>query len=111
MRSFFAVLLLCLVPALAHAETCIASVYSTRDHDQNGTKTASGIPLNDRIASMAHKTRPLRSYATVTNLRSGKAVPLLVSDRGPYITGRCVDLSRAAAVRLGCNGLCFVSVH
>ncbi len=95
-------------PALA--ENCIASVYGTKDHDQNGTRTASGIPLNDRVATMAHKSLPLRSYADVTNTRTGKTLPLLVTDRGPHVAGRCVDLSHAAAILLGCNGLCPVTV-
>lgn len=105
-----ATLLLCLcVPA--HAETCIASVYGTEDHDQNGTRTASGIPLNDRVATMAHNSLPLRSYAQVTNHDTGKSLPLLVTDRGPHKPGRCVDLSHAAAILLGCKGLCPVSVE
>ena len=114
MRPLLAALMLCVLmpglqPGMA-AETCIASVYGTRDHDQNGTKTASGIPLNDGRPSMAHKSRPLRSAAQVTNLRTGRTALLPVTDRGPYINGRCVDLSHAAAVLLGCHGLCPVRV-
>ena len=134
MRSFLAALLLCLMagaspvtaemgnatpPWARHApavvkfngpEVCIASVYGTKDHDQNGTKTASGIPLNDRVPSMAHKSRPLRSDVVVINLQNGRALTLKVTDRGPHVKGRCVDLSLAAAILLGCKGLCPVRV-
>lgn len=112
MRSFLAALPLCLlISTAAIAETCIASVYGVHDKDQTGTETASGIPLRDGGATMAHRTRPLRSYADVTNLRNGKMIPLLVTDRGPFIAGRCVDLSHAAAILLGCRGLCPVKVQ
>jgi rare lipoprotein A len=94
----------------AQAEYCQASVYSTKDTDQNGTQTASGIPLNDRVASIAHNTLPLRSRATITNLKNGRARTFLVTDRGPHVAGRCVDLSHAAAILLGCDGLCPVRV-
>lgn len=110
MRLLFAMILLGLsVPA--QAEMCIASVYGTKDRDQNGTRTASGIPLNDRVATMAHNTLPLRSYAQVINRHNGKSLPLLVTDRGPHVHGRCVDLSHAAAILLGCDGLCPVTVQ
>ena len=100
---------LCLMAGAAHAETCIASVYSTRDHDQNGTRTASGIPLNDKHPSMAHRTLPLRSYATVTH--GNRSLTMQITDRGPYKKRRCVDLSMAAARMLKCGGLCKVSVE
>lgn len=95
----------------AQAERCIASVYGTKDHDQNGTQTASGIPLNDNLPTIAHKTRPLRKTARVTNLANGRAADFKVTDRGPYIAGRCVDLSHAAAREIGCDGLCPVTVE
>lgn len=110
MRIFIAALMLC-VCTVAHAEDCIASVYGTKDHDQNGTKTASGIPLDDGVASIAHKTRKLKSWAWVKHRRTGERQRFLVTDRGPYIAGRCVDLSHAAAILLGCDGLCPVSVE
>lgn len=111
MRPLLVGLALVLGSLPAQAERCIASVYSTEDHDQNGTRTASGIPLNNRVATVAHKSLPLRSFANVTNLRNGKTLSLRVTDRGPYVRGRCVDLSVAAAVLLGCAGLCPVMVQ
>lgn len=109
---FLAAIFVCLILVPAEAmETCTASVYSTQDHDQNGTKTASGIPLNDAIPSIAHKTLPLKSRAWVVNLKTGQGYSFLVTDRGPYIAGRCVDLSVKAARLIGCDGLCSVEVR
>lgn len=111
MRSLIAALIYCLLASSAQAETCIASVYGTKDHDQNGTQTASGIPLNDSLPSIAHKTLPLKSRAWVVNLKTGQGHAFLVTDRGPFVAGRCVDLSHKAAELIGCDGLCRVSVH
>ena len=51
--------------------------------------------------SAAHKTLPLPSFARVTNLANGKSVVVRVNDRGPFHDGRVIDLSYAAAVKLG----------
>lgn len=90
---------------------CEASIYTTKDKDQNGNRTASGIPLVDTVPSMAHKTLPLRSRAVVTNLRNGKALVVPVTDRGPFVPGRCVDLSAQAAKELGISGIGKVRVE
>lgn len=111
MRSLIAALLLWNLCSPALGETCIASVYGTKDRDQNGTNTASGIPLNDGIASMAHNTWPLKTFAWVTNLDNGQSRRILVTDRGPHKAGRCVDFSVKAAKDIGCGGLCRVSVR
>lgn len=108
---FAAIVVLILLAPPARSETCIASVYGTGDRDQNGTKTASGIRLANSVPSMAHKALPLRSRARVTNLRSGASIVLPVTDRGPFVRGRCVDLSHAAASALGISGLGRVSVE
>jgi rare lipoprotein A len=49
----------------------------------------------------AHKTLPLGSKAKVTNLKNGKSVEVEINDRGPYVEGRIIDLSKAAARALG----------
>lgn len=92
---------LCLAASLAKAETCLASVYGTRDKDQNGSSTASGIPLVDSRATVAHKTYRLRGWLRITNRKTGKVIVAQNIDRGPYVVGRCVDLSQEAAKRLG----------
>ncbi len=52
----------------------------------------------------AHKTLPLGSRVLVTDLRTGRAVEVRINDRGPHLKGRIIDLSRAAARRLGFAG-------
>lgn len=112
MKYALAAVVLFALSGTAHAEQCIASVYGTKDHDQNGTRTASGIPLKDSVASIAHKTLPLKSRAWVVNRRTGQGDCFPVTDRGPYFGDRCVDLSQKAARKIGCpvNGLCEVTV-
>jgi rare lipoprotein A len=75
-----------------------------------GTKTASGIPLDDNAMTAAHKSLPFGSKVKVTNKKSGDAVTVTITDRGPYVKGRCIDLSKAGASALGFAGLVPVSV-
>jgi rare lipoprotein A len=67
----------------------------------SGRKTASGERFNQHALTAAHKRLPLGTKATVINLRNGKAVQVEINDRGPYVRGRIIDLSAAAAERLG----------
>lgn len=67
----------------------------------HGRKTASGERFNQHALTAAHKRLPLGTKATVTNLANGKAVQVEINDRGPYVRGRILDLSSAAAERLG----------
>jgi peptidoglycan lytic transglycosylase len=92
------------------AEDCVASVYTVGDSSQPGTKTASGIPLNDNAMTAAHKSLPFGSKVRVTNKKNGHAVTVTITDRGPYVKGRCIDLSKAGAGALGFAGLAPVSV-
>ncbi len=92
------------------AEDCVASVYAVGDSSQPGTKTASGIPLNDNDMTAAHKSLPFGSKVKVTNKKNGNAVTVTITDRGPYAKGRCIDLSKAGAGALGFAGLAPVSV-
>ena len=113
MRRLIATLVLCLlhVPVCAEeSEECVASVYSVRDSSQRGTKTASGTPLNDNAMTAAHKSLPFGSKVKVTNKKNGNAVTVTITDRGPYVKGRCIDLSQAGGRALGFAGLAPVSV-
>ena len=84
--------------AKGYDETGIASYYGNKFH---GRRTSS-LEVYDMYAfSAAHKTLPLPSYARVTNLANGKSVVVRVNDRGPFHEGRIIDLSFAAAVKLG----------
>jgi rare lipoprotein A len=84
-----------------HTQKGMASYY----HDSlHGRKTASGEIYNKRVLSAAHKTLPLGSKVRVTKLGSGKSIVVKVNDRGPFVKGRIIDLSRRAARELGIIG-------
>jgi peptidoglycan lytic transglycosylase len=76
----------------------VASWYGPGFH---GRKTASGERFNQYELTAAHKKLPLGTKATVTNLKNGKKIQVEINDRGPYARGRIIDLSKAAADRLG----------
>jgi peptidoglycan lytic transglycosylase len=78
-----------------------ASWYGKRFH---GQKTASGEPYDMYAMTAAHPTLPIPSYARVTNVRSGQQVVVRINDRGPFHSNRVIDLSYAAAHRLGFIG-------
>lgn len=75
-----------------------ASWYGAWHH---GRPTASGARFDQYALTAAHPTLPLGTKATVTNLATGASVDVLVNDRGPYVYGRDIDLSRAAAEAIG----------
>ncbi len=66
-----------------------------------GRKTASGTRFDQRGLTAAHPSLPLGTRARVTNLDNGKSVEVKITDRGPYARGRDIDLSKAAAQRIG----------
>ena len=67
----------------------------------HGRATASGETFNQHALTAAHRTLPLGTAATVTNLETGQAVQVTINDRGPYVPGRHLDLSHAAAKQIG----------
>jgi rare lipoprotein A len=81
-----------------HALNGIASWYGPGFH---GKKTASGEIYDQNKLTAAHKTVPLGTKARVTNLENGSTVEVEINDRGPFVEGRIIDLSRAAARALG----------
>ena len=66
-----------------------------------GRRTASGTVHTGAALTAAHRSLPFGTRVRVTNLRNGRAVVVVVDDRGPFVRGRVIDLSRAAARRLG----------
>ncbi len=84
----------------------IASVYS----HESGSATANGGKLNRAALTAAHRTLPFGSKARVTNKSNGRSVTVTINDRGPFVRGRIIDLSPAAAQSLGFSGLAQVSV-
>lgn len=81
-----------------HVERGIASWYGTKFH---GRKTSSGERYDMHQMTAAHKTLPLPTYALVKNLENGRSVIVKVNDRGPFVGDRIIDLSYAAAKKLG----------
>ncbi|MGN6237014.1 septal ring lytic transglycosylase RlpA family protein [Dyella sp.] len=84
--------------ARGYVERGIASFYGNKFH---GYKTSSLENYDMYQFSAAHKTLPLPSYARVTNLANGKSVIVRINDRGPFHANRLIDLSYAAAVKIG----------
>lgn len=81
-----------------YRERGTASWYGSKFH---GHETSNGEIFDIYAASAAHKTLPIPSYARVTNLDNGRSVTVRVNDRGPFHGDRLIDLSYAAAVKLG----------
>ena len=81
-----------------YVEQGTASYYGNKFH---GRRTSNQEVYDMYAFTAAHKTLPLPSFARVTNLDSGKSVVVRVNDRGPFHEGRVIDLSYAAAVKLG----------
>jgi rare lipoprotein A len=87
----------------ALAETGIASFYGNNDGFHGGP-TASGERYNKFSMTAAHKTLPLNTMVRVTNLSNSRSVVVRINNRGPYVRGRVIDLSVAAAQQLGFVG-------
>jgi rare lipoprotein A len=87
-----------LVAVQSFHERGIASWYGRRYH---GRKTTSGELYDMYAMTAAHPTLPIPSYARVTSMTNGKSVVVRINDRGPFLRGRVIDLSYAAAYRLG----------
>lgn len=80
----------------AQAETGIASVYA-----YDAQKTASGERANPNALTAAHRTLPFGTMVTVTNKKNGRSVRVRINDRGPFTKGRIIDLTPAAAQKIG----------
>lgn len=85
-------------PKPAFEQVGVASWYGPGFH---GKKTANGEVYNQNEITAAHRSLPLGTRAQVTNLENGKSIEVRINDRGPYVRKRVIDLSRAAAGRLG----------
>src|SRR5258707_8363812 len=83
----------------------IASVYS----HESGSATANGGKLNREALTAAHRTLPFGSKVTITNKSNGRSVVVTINDRGPFVRGRIIDVSPAAARSLGFSGVAQVT--
>jgi rare lipoprotein A len=95
-----------MMPALA-AQSGVASVYST----ESGGRTASGTKLNPTALTAAHRSLPFGTQVRVLNRRNGHSVVVTVNDRGPFVRGRIIDVTPAAARALGFSGLAPVTIE
>ena len=83
----------------------IASYYAS------GTRTASGARFNPDGLTAAHRSLPFGTRVRVTNRANGHSVVVVINDRGPFVGGRVIDLSRGAARAIGMGGLAPVSLE
>jgi len=115
MKKYFT--LLALAPVLVLA-SCQTSQTETKKKEQEviktyhgevswyeikcngGTHTASGIPLKDYAMTAAHKHLPMGTKVRVTNTNNGKSVIVKITDRGPYVKGREIDVTKGVAKKL-----------
>jgi len=88
-------------PQPGWTETGIASWYG---HPHHGRPASSGEIYDMEQLTAAHRTLPFGSIVSVTNLDNGRTVTVRINDRGPFVEGRILDLSRAAARQLGILG-------
>ena len=103
-RPILVAMALACISTSAFAETCIASHYG-----YSAGRTASGERMNPSEMTAAHRT--FGSQVTVTSQSSGRSVTVRVNDRGPFVKGRCIDLSTGAARALGMADLEKVSLR
>jgi len=87
----------------ANAQTGIASVYS-------GGKTANGETAKASGMTAAHKTLPFGTLVRVTHQHTGRSIVVRINDRGPFVRGRVIDVTPAAARALGFSGLAPVTL-
>jgi rare lipoprotein A len=102
-KAIAAFCLVCWTISVAHAQTGLASVYS-------GGRTASGERVTAAGMTAAHRTFPFGSRVRVTNHRNGRSVVVRINDRGPFVRGRIIDITPAAAKALGFSGVAAVSL-
>lgn len=105
-RLFFACTLLLsttLIQSIASAQTGVASVYS-------GGRTANGERAAASGMTAAHRTLPFGTLVRVTNHSTGRSVVVRINDRGPFVRGRVIDVTPAAARALGFSGLAHVTL-
>ena len=90
----------------SRSESGIASVYST----ESGSGTASGQKLDPQALTAAHRTLPFGTKVRVTNKKNGHSVVVTINDRGPFVSGRVIDVTPAGARALGFSGLTQVTL-
>jgi len=107
MRNFvlvsFFVASLSVIPMTASAQSGIASIYS-------GGRTANGEVASAAGMTAAHRTLPFGTLVRITCRSTGRSVVVRINDRGPFVQGRVIDVTPAAARELGFSGLAPVTL-
>ena len=95
---------------MPEANATIASWYDCAKPGEcsKSKRTANGEKFNPNALTAAHKTLPFGTKVRITY--KGRSVVVRINDRGPFIKGRHIDLSRAAARKIGCHGVCKVQM-
>lgn len=93
--------------AQTRSQSGVASYYST----ESGSRTASGHRLNPGALTAAHRSLPFGTRVRVTNRRNGRSVVVTITDRGPFVRGRVIDLTPAGARAIGMGGLAPVTLE
>jgi len=102
----FTTVVCCTSSSAPGQQSGIASVYST----ESGKSTASGQRLNPGALTAAHRHLRFGTKVQVTNRGNGRSVFVTINDRGPFVRGRIIDLTPAAARAIGVGGLARVTL-
>jgi rare lipoprotein A len=98
--------------ARGHAkETSSATAFGLASSYGEGSQTASGEKFNANELTAAHRTLPFGTRVRVTNHSNGRSVVVTINDRGPFVSGRIIDVTPAAAKVLGMSGVAPVTVE
>lgn len=104
--------ILCVALVLLFNETKAGQGYASfYSHEFAGRKTANGERFNPQALTAAHKSLRFNSLVRVTNLKNNRSVIVRINDRGPFVHGRVIDLSLAAAKVLDINGVAPVNIE
>jgi rare lipoprotein A len=88
----------------------VGSTYGNGD-GFHGQRTASGERFNQWALTAASRSLPFGTFVRVTNTRTGRSVVVRINDRGPFTKGRIIDISTAAARKIGMDGVASVKVE
>jgi rare lipoprotein A len=89
------------IPSAADNPTAKTSSYGVASFYTDDTETASGEKFDPHQLTAAHRTLPFGTRLRVTNVATGQSVTVRINDRGPFVSGRAVDLSHSAAETIG----------
>lgn len=101
---FITVIVVAAIVGVASETTAAPKCGSASWYNMPGAKTASGEKMNPADMTAAHRTYQFGTKLRVTNKRNGRSVIVRVNDRGPFVKGRVLDLSKGAAAKLGYIG-------